>query len=122
MSAHDSLQLLSADVQAFADARDWAQFHDPKNLAMALASEVGELTGVLRWVANSAADDFVRGPAERDLVVHEVADAAILLLLLSNRLGVNLAEAVREKLRLNALKYPVETSKGRSESPLPGEA
>lgn len=117
MSERDSLQLLSAEVQAFADARDWAQFHDPKNLAMALASEVGELTGVLRWVANAAADDFVQDAKQRDRVVHEIADLAILLLLLSNRLGVHLGDAIRAKLDMNAIKYPVETSKGRSEAP-----
>lgn len=120
MSDYDSLQQLSTDVQAFADARDWAQFHDPKNLAMALASEVGELTGVLRWVTNADSDEFVHDSRQRERVVHEVADTAILLLLLCNRVGVNLADAVREKLLLNARKYPVEVSKGRSEAPLNG--
>lgn len=117
MSDDDSLQRLARDVQAFADARDWAQFHDPKNLAMALASEVGELAGVLRWVANTDADSFARDPAQRERVVHEIADTAILLLLLCNRARVDLAEAVRQKLALNARKYPVELSKGKSEAP-----
>lgn len=117
MSDHDSLQQLASDVQAFADAREWAQFHDPKNLAMALASEVGELTSILRWVGNADADAFVQDPTQRERVLREIADTAILLLLLCNRVRVDLGEAVRQKLTLNASKYPVESSRGKSEAP-----
>lgn len=117
MSDHDSLQQLEREVQAFADARDWAQFHDPKNLAMALASEVGELTGVLRWVTNTESDAFVHDPAQRERVVHEIADTAILLLQLCTRAHVDPADAVRQKLALNARKYRVELSRGKSEAP-----
>ncbi|MFA6034094.1 MAG: nucleotide pyrophosphohydrolase [Myxococcota bacterium] len=104
-------------LRAFVAERDWAQFHDPKNLVMALASEVGELTALFRWVAGTEADGFAAVPANREKVGHEMADVAICLLLLADRLDVDLLDAVARKIELNAKKYPPESSRGRAERP-----
>ncbi len=108
---------LQSTVVAFADAREWAQFHDAKNLAMALASEVGELNAVLRWVPNSLVDVHLSDVTNGDALRAEIADVAILLLLLCARTGVDLGEAVRSKLERNATKYPVEQTRGKPEAP-----
>lgn len=108
---------LTGRVRAFADAREWSQFHDPKNLAMALTSEVGELAALFRWVNNADADIFARDSTNRTRIALELGDVGILLLLLCDRMGISLADVVVEKLQLNGVKYPVERSKGRSEPP-----
>jgi dCTP diphosphatase len=111
------VQDLVAEVRAFADARDWSSFHDPKNLVMALSSEVGELSALLRWVRSEAVDAHVQRIDVREKLEAELGDVAILLLLLSARLSLPLDQAVRRKLATNEARYPVETSRGRAERP-----
>lgn len=114
----DEIATLTHEVRAFAAARDWDQFHDPKNLAMALASEVGELTAVLRWVRGDEADAFLADDAERSKLEEEIGDVGICLLLLCARTGIDLNAAVTSKLRTNAERYPVAISKGRAYRPI----
>lgn len=102
---------------AFARERDWEQFHDAKNLAMALASEVGELNAVLRWVRNADVDAALREQRIQHALRTEIGDVGILLLLLCARAGVTLEDAVLQKLALNAQKYPVDSSRGRPDPP-----
>ena len=102
---------------AFSRERGWEAFHNPKNLAMALASEVGELSAVLRWVASSESDDASTRPEVRARLEQEIGDVAILLLLLCHRTRIDLAGAVETKLALNARRYPVDASVGRAERP-----
>ena len=78
----DRLGGLLKDLRRFVTRRDWAQFHDPKNLAMAVASEAGELLAEYRWVGNSAADNWSQDLGNRARVSAEVADVGIALLLL----------------------------------------
>lgn len=108
---------LTRIVQDFADAREWRQFHDPKNLAMALASEVGELMSVLRWVNSEEADAFVAFGKQRDELRAEIGDIGICLLLLCARANIDLGMAVTDKVQANAAKYPVSSSVGRAEPP-----
>lgn len=108
---------LTRIVQEFADAREWYQFHDPKNLAMALASEVGELASVLRWVSSEESDAFVASGNKRDELRAEIGDIGICLLLLCARANVDLASAVIDKVKANAIKYPISSSVGRAEPP-----
>ncbi len=118
MSEHpERLDALIAELRAFMAAREWSAFHDPKNLSMLLASEAGELVSLLRWVPNERSDAFVRDPAQREKVAHEVADAAIAVLLLCDRAGFDLVDIVRAKMERNARNYPVELSRGRAERP-----
>jgi NTP pyrophosphatase (non-canonical NTP hydrolase) len=101
-------------IRAFADARDWAQFHSPKNLAMALTGEVGELVEIFQWLTEDESRRAGADPGRAEQVRHELADVLIYLVRLSDVLGVDLDVAVREKLALNARKYPVESSRGNN--------
>ena len=105
------------ELRAFVAERDWGQFHDPKNLAMLLGSEVGELLAEYRWVAGADADEVSRQPAARARIAAEVGDVGIALVLLCDRIGLDLVAAMRDKLARNRAKYPVETSRGRADRP-----
>jgi NTP pyrophosphatase (non-canonical NTP hydrolase) len=105
------------ELRAFVAERDWAQFHDPKNLAMLLGSEVGELLAEYRWVKNEEADAASREPAARARIAAEIGDVGIALVLLCDRIGLDLVAAMRDKLARNRARYPVETSRGRADRP-----
>lgn len=113
----DSLDDITTRLRAFVAERDWAQFHDPKNLAMAVASEAGELLAEYRWIANAQADVWSSEPEHKQCVAMEAADVGIALLLLCERVDVDLLEAMRAKIALNAQNYPVGESKGRHSRP-----
>jgi NTP pyrophosphatase (non-canonical NTP hydrolase) len=112
-----SLDELRADLRAFVAARDWQQFHDPKNLAMLVASEAGELLAEYRWVRSEDADTHSREPAARERIAAEIADVGIGLVLLCDRIGLDLVEAMRTKLAKNGVRYPAEKARGRAERP-----
>ena len=99
-------------LAAFAAERDWDQFHNPKNLAMALAGEAGELIEHFQWLTFEEAADLP--PQTREEVALEAADVLLFLLRLCDKLGIDLAEAAERKLAINALKYPVDQSRGRA--------
>jgi len=107
----DSLENLRARIAAFAAERDWEQFHNPKNLAMALAAEAGELLEHFQWLTPAQASDLPAGTREE--VALECADVLLYLLRLCDKLGIDLAAAADRKLALNAKKYPVEKSRGK---------
>jgi dCTP diphosphatase len=114
------LAALHTELRAFVAERDWAQFHDPKNLAMLVGSEAGELLAEYRWVRNEDADVHSREPAARARIAAEIGDVGIALLLLCDRIGLDPVQAMRDKLAMNRAKYPVETARGRAEkAPLP---
>lgn len=112
-----SLEQVRADVVAFARARRWEQFHDPKNLSMALMAEAGELGATLRWTSNSDSDEATASGPIRDAVIDEIGDVGILLLLLCDRLGVRVEDAMSQKLLKNEARYPLERSIGSAERP-----
>jgi dCTP diphosphatase len=110
-----SIEALFPALRAFVAERDWGQFHDPKNLAMLLASEVGELLAEYRWVPSHEADAASREPASRARIAAEIGDVGIALLLLCDRIGIDLAEAMTAKLEMNRAKYPAERVRGRAD-------
>jgi NTP pyrophosphatase (non-canonical NTP hydrolase) len=101
-------------LREFRDARDWKQFHNAKDLAAAIAIEAAELQEHFLWRQPAEVEHDLRKPSKRKAVVHELADVLICALLLADHLGVDVDEAVREKVRLNARKYPVSKARGRS--------
>ena len=103
-----SLEKLSQSLKDFADARDWEQFHSPKNLCMALSGEVGELIEHFQWLSEKESYD----PQDLKGVQEELADCLLYLLRLSSQLNIDLEQAAFEKIKLNAKKYPVEKFKG----------
>src|SRR5574341_100079 len=102
------LEDIVGELRAFVVEREWEQFHDPKNLAMAVASEAGELLAEYRWVSNAEADSYSRTEEHRRRIAAEVADVGIALLLLCDRVGLDLIDAIRDKMALNRKSYPVD--------------
>ena len=113
----DRLEALVSELRAFVAERDWRKFHDPKNLSMLLASEAGELLALFRWVDNAAADAHAIDEGRRAAIEAEVADAAIAVLLLCDRLGFDLVEIARQKLEKNRANYPADVVRGSAERP-----
>ena len=105
-----SLEDLRAQLAAFAAERDWDQFHNPKNLAMAVAGEVGELLEHFQWLTPDQAANLPATTREEDAL--EAADVLLFLLRLCDKLDIDLAAAAERKLTLNAEKYPVGKSRG----------
>lgn len=105
-----SLQDIKNIIARFTAERDWQQFHCAKNVAMALVSEAAELMAHFRWSEPDAAvlDD---AQSLRE-IRHEVADVLLLLAEFANVAGIDMAQAVREKMEINAQRYPVEKSRG----------
>ncbi len=108
----DSLIRLRDALRAFAEERDWAQFHNPKNLAMALTGEVGELVEHFQWL--SAEQSAALDPAAREEVALEMADVLLYLLRMADTLDIDLVRAAEAKLEINARRYPVELARGTS--------
>lgn len=106
------LSELKLAVQAFAQEREWDQFHSPKNLATALVVEAAELAEPFQWMSesDSARPDDVKKAAIAD----EIGDVLIYLVRLADKLEIDPLQAAWEKLEKNAEKYPVEKSKGSS--------
>jgi NTP pyrophosphatase (non-canonical NTP hydrolase) len=105
------LDEVRARLRAFVDERDWQQFHTPKNLAASVSIEAGELLEQFQWTDPSP--EHVRSDAAwLARVEDEVADVALLTLLLSERLGLSLEEAMLRKLAKNAERYPAHEFKG----------
>jgi NTP pyrophosphatase (non-canonical NTP hydrolase) len=107
---NDSLADLTGVVRQFADARDWHQFHAPKNLAAALIVEAAEVLEHFQWL--SEADSDALSAETRSEVALELADVLIYLVRLADRLDVDLIDAAVKKLAINAQKYPVALAKG----------
>ena len=107
---NDSLIDIRARLAAFAQERDWDQFHTPKNLAMALSVEVAELVEHYQWLPTGI--DAELDDAKRTGIRHELADVLMYLVRLADKSGVDLHAAVLEKMVLNAEKYPAEQVRG----------
>ena len=109
-SGVDRIERLRRDLRRFAADRNWEQFHTPKNLAIALSVEAGELLEHFQWLTAEQSEKLSGSPLVQ--VRQELADVFLYLLSLSDRLGVDLLVAAFEKIELNAKKYPVELVKG----------
>ncbi len=108
----DQLEALKAKLQAFADERDWDQFHSPKNLSMALSVEASELVECFQWLTEAQSKNL--SPEQRQAVIDEMADVQIYLLRLATKLNVNLLDAAEQKIVKNEAKYPADKVKGSS--------
>jgi NTP pyrophosphatase (non-canonical NTP hydrolase) len=105
---------LADELRRFAAERDWEQFHSPKNLVMALTGEAGELAEIFQWMSEEASHTAGIDPSTALAVRHELADVLLYVVRAADVLGVDLNQAVVEKLRLNGEKYPVAASRGLS--------
>ncbi len=105
---------LSAALEQFATDRDWHQFHSPKNLVMALTGEVGELSEIFQWMTEEQSRSATNDAKTTQQIKDELADVLLYLVRLSSVLGVDINEAVTQKLRRNAEKYPADKVRGSS--------
>jgi dCTP diphosphatase len=108
----DTLNVLRERIVQFADERDWDQFHNPKNVVMALAVEAAELLEHFQWRTPDEAANL--DPETKEAVALEAADVLLYLLRLCDKLGIDLAAAAQRKLALNEQKYPADKARGRS--------
>lgn len=109
----DTLHILRERLRSFAAEREWARFHTPKNLAMALSGEAGEVIEHFQWLT---AEESASLPlAVSEAVALELADVLLYLLRLADVLDIDLADAAFRKLEINAQRYPVELARGKAD-------
>ena len=108
----DSLTDLTSKLKDFAVQRDWEQFHSPKNLSMALSGEAGELLEHFQWLTEQ--QSLAISDEKKQEVAHEMADILIYLLRLSERLDIDLIDAVYSKMAINEKRFPVDRVRGHA--------
>lgn len=108
----DTLESLRSSLRQFASARDWDQYHSPKNLAAALCVEAAELLEHFQWLTDAASKSLSDDQLRR--VGEEMADVLLYLIRLSDKLDVDLLAAARRKIEVNAERYPVEKARDNS--------
>jgi dCTP diphosphatase len=109
---NDSIAGLTSQIQAFVDARDWRQFHNAKDLSVAIAAEAGELMQHFVWQQEGQIQDRVE--KRREEIASEIADVGILLFELADNLGFKLGDVMAAKIANNDVRYPVEKSRGNN--------
>ena len=110
-----TLQDIKNTINRFTAARDWQQFHSAKNVAMALVSEAAELMAHFRWSEHSQDADVLGDARSLREIRLEVADVLLLLAEFANVAGIDMAQAVEEKMAINAERYSVEKSRGTAQ-------
>jgi len=104
----DRLGEVQQRLREFSEQREWTQFHNPKNLAMLIASEAGELLAELRWIPGDESDGFVQDPEVRKRIEQEVADILIGILILCERIKIDPYTAINDKIEINTINYPTD--------------
>ncbi|MGD8886499.1 MAG: nucleotide pyrophosphohydrolase [Gammaproteobacteria bacterium] len=107
----EELEDLKIRLQEFADERDWDQFHNPKNLSMALIAEAAELVEHFQWLSQEESQ-IIQGD-KLESVRHELADIMIYLIRIADKLNVDLLDAVEKKITINEEKYPADMVMGQ---------
>src|SRR6476469_4595992 len=117
MTDSPSIEELRQRIRAFAAAREWEKFHDPKNLTMLLASEVGELVAEFRWLTPTESTRAMNDEERARQIADEIGDVGIALLALCDKLNIDLPSAIAAKIELNTMRYPAVAARGRPERP-----
>ena len=102
-------------VRGFVEARDWRQFHSPKNLTMALSIEASELMEHFQWITPDASRELGRDPGKLEAVSEELADIVCYALAIANELEIDVSRAMRDKMKKNEKKYPADEYRGKYE-------
>ncbi|MFV8249868.1 nucleotide pyrophosphohydrolase [Bdellovibrio bacteriovorus] len=106
------IEALTKLVQNFCEDRDWDQFHPPKDLAIGISTEANELLDLFRFKTDEVVKEKLKTEQFKERVSEEIADVLFFVLRFSQMNSIDLSQALQEKLKKNAIKYPVETSKG----------
>jgi len=109
-SKQDPLLELKLAMGKFAEERDWDQFHSPKNLSMALASETGELLDCFRWLTEK--ESYQLDDRQAQAVKEELADILLFTIRLADKLNIDLLSAAKDKIAKNEQNYPIDKVKG----------
>ena len=104
---------LMDEIRQFAKDRDWEHFHSPKNLSMALSLEASELLEIFQWMKEEDSKK-IEDEVTKGRIREEVADVAVYLLRIVDALDIDLYDAIKEKMKINAQKYPADKVKGSS--------
>jgi dCTP diphosphatase len=107
-----SIQELTERIVAFRDARDWKQFHNPKDMALSLVLEAGEVMEHFQWKNEKEMHEYLE--SHNSEVGEEVADVLYWILLMGHDFGIDVLDALENKLKKNIEKYPIEKAKGKS--------
>jgi NTP pyrophosphatase (non-canonical NTP hydrolase) len=99
------IETLKSEIRAFADARDWEIFHTPKNLSMAVSGEAGELVSEFQWLTPEESMKDQLSAEKLKNIKMEIADVALYLFRLADVLDVDLAEVMREKMKINETRF-----------------
>lgn len=113
MDNDTKLAELKEAVKKFTDERDWQRYHTPKDLAVSISIEAAELLEKFQWKSEEEIEELLNDPKYKEEVKEELADVFNYCLALSNTLGIDLSEALLEKVKRNSEKYPVEKTKGK---------
>ena len=101
MTQGDSIASLQARIQSFSEERDWDQFHTPKNLLIALVAEMGELSEVVLWKSDKDLENYLASSEGKEKISEEIADVAIYLIRLCQKLNINILEVIQSKMDQN---------------------
>jgi len=107
----NNIKSITKEIIKFRDARDWKQFHNPKDVSISLALEAAELLEHFQWKSRTEMNLYVK--TKKDEISEELADVLYWVLLLSHDLDIDIQTALKQKIKKNAKKYPVKKSKGR---------
>ena len=107
----DDIKKITEKIKKFRDERDWMKFHDPKNMAVSIILEASELLEHFQWKTTEEVEKYAKqNHAE---IKDEIADIALYLFELADNLDISLISAMEDKLKKNAMRYPVEKARGR---------
>lgn len=112
MDSETNIQELKDKIKAFCDARDWDQFHNAKELAIALSIESSELLEHFRWKTPKEIEELLNNPIKKEEISDEMADCLYFIIRMAQMNKIDLSEALERKLEKNDKKYPVEKAKG----------
>ncbi len=107
----EKLNDLTKRIIAFRDARDWKQFHNPKDVALSLVLEAGEVMEHFQWKSKEEVEKYAK--ENKAAIGEELADVLNYVLLMSHDLNINILDALEKKVKANEAKYPVEKAKGK---------
>lgn len=108
----NEIKMIQKQVETFANERNWNQFHSPKNLSMALSIEAAELMEHFQWLSENESKNLE--PAVQEQVKDEIADVQVYLARLADKLNIDIIEAVNQKMKKNAAKYPINMAYGNA--------
>lgn len=107
-------QTILRRIKSFRDARDWMQFHNPKDMAQAISIESGELQELFLWKTDKEIQEFIKQKENKQEIADELADIFNFAIELADNLGIDIEKAIESKFNKSERKYPVSKSKGVS--------